>query len=339
VNFSIRSIAASAAVTLLAACSGATHPALLQSGASPQNAARRLVESVRADERFGIAGATHAARMAARGPGYNASKKKTPTLFVSDLDAGEIRLYPANTKNPTQSGSITQGLSDPINVAVDSSGTLYVANNGSSTVTEYPFGQTSPSVTLSTSLVYPNGIAVDSAGTVYVTSGANVGNTYVLEFPKGATSPSAQVNGFGLAIGLSIDKNDNLYVADAHNNEVFEVAKGTTNPVNLGLSGLDDPTGVAIDPSGDLYVTNEDAPRAVNAFHPGKTSPFLSITDGIAGPYTLAFDSKGVLFVGNGDANPGYITAYKKNKTSPYEKFSNGIENPAGAAAYPPVGF
>jgi serine/threonine-protein kinase len=275
--------------------------------------------------------------MAARAPGYNAVKRKTPTLFVSDLDAGEIRLYPADKKNPAQSGSITQGLDEPINAAADSSGTVYVANNGNSTVTEYPFGQTSPSVTLSTSLVYPNGIAVDSAGTVYVTSGSTVGNTYVLEFPKGATSPSAQVNGFGLAIGLSIDKNDNLYVADAHNNAVFEVAKGSTSPVNLGLSGLDDPTGVAIDPSGDLYVTNEFPPYSVNAFHHGKTSPFLSITDGIAGPYALAFDSKGVLFVGNSDKQPGYIAAYKKNKTSPYETFSNGIENPAGVAAYPPA--
>jgi DNA-binding beta-propeller fold protein YncE len=192
-------------------------------------------------------------------------------------------------------------------------------------------------VTLSTSIVYPNGIAVDSAGTVYVTSGSTVGQCYVLEFPKGSSSPSAQVNGLGLPIGLAIDKDDNLYIGDAHTNDVYEVPKGTTTATNLGLSGLSDPTGVAISPADDLYVSNENPGSfAVHGYHLGQTTPFETITSGLDGPYALGFGEKGTLFVGNGERQPGNVTAYKKNHTTPYETITNDIENPVGIGVYPP---
>ena len=119
---------------------------------------------------------------------------KQPTLFVSDLDGDQIRIYsPRDLKHEVQIGSITQGIDSPNNIAVDKRGTLYVANNGNNTVTEYRFGQTSPRVTLSNQISHPNGIAVDSQGTLYVTSG-QLSAAYVLEFPKGSTSPSAEAS-------------------------------------------------------------------------------------------------------------------------------------------------
>ena len=68
--------------------------------------------------------------------------RKQSTLFVSDSDGDQIRIYSTkDLKHEVQIGSITQGIDNPNNVAVDKRGTLYVANNGDSTVTEYPFGQ------------------------------------------------------------------------------------------------------------------------------------------------------------------------------------------------------
>ena len=143
-------LASLVAATALGACSGgASSTAPL---AAPQAAqqSRALVDSVRAEVRFNLSPAALQARTATRGPGFiSPAARKQATLFVSDLDANEVRLYPAYTKNPTQSGTITQGIDLPINAAVDKHGTLYVANNGNSTVTEYPLGQTTPSVTLS----------------------------------------------------------------------------------------------------------------------------------------------------------------------------------------------
>jgi len=334
------SLVCAIAASMLAACSTGASSNPLTPTHLALSAMQTLTESTRADVRFGLAPQLIEAQRAKVSVGWWAHPdRKQPTLFVSDLNGGppQIRIYPANVKNPTQSGSITQGIDLPINVAVDKQGTIYVANNGNSTVTEYPFGATSPSVTLSTQIVNPNGIAVDSHGTVYVTSGASVGSCYVLEFPKGSTSPSVQVNGFGLPIGLAIDSSDNLYVADAafSNYKVWEVPAGTTSPQNLGLTGLADDTGAAVDGANDLYISNYSS-NSVLGYHLGQTTPFVTISSPLHEPYALGFNSKGTLFVGN---YSGFVTGFKKGHTTDFESFTSGMVTPTGIAVYKPTGF
>ena len=314
-------------VPFVAACAS-------QSATTPPQAPQSAtVQSVRADVRFGLTPKQIESADAQRGNGYFPRAKRKATLFISDIDADAIRLFPANKKNPKQNGTITSGINLPVNVAVDLHGTLYVANNGNSTVTEYPFGKTSASVTLSGGqLVYPNGIAVDNKGTVYVTSGATAGACYVLVYPKGASTPSEQINGFDLPVGLAIDKSGNLYVGDALQNAVWEVPSGSTTPSKLSLDGLDDPVGLAIDPSNDLWVAN-NANNSVLGFHLGDSSAFTTITSGLSGPYSIAFEKTGTLFVGNSLHYPGDVEGYKSGSTSPFESISVG--NPAGLAIYP----
>ena len=320
-------LAGALVVPFLAACASqsATTPGQASEGAG--------VQSVRAQVRFGLTPQQIESADAQRGNGYLHKSKLKPTLFVSDIDADTIRLFPANKTNPTQKGAITTGIDLPVNAAVDPKGTLYVANNGNSTVTEYPFGKTSPSVTLSgVQLVYPNGIAVDNSDTVYVTSGASAGSCYVLVYPKGASTPSRQINGFDLPVGLAVDKSGNLYVGDALQNAVWEVPAGSTTPSKLALSGLDDPTGLAIDSSNNLWVAN-DQNNTVLGFHLGDTSPFVTITNGLSGPYSIAFEKTGTLFVGNSLHYPGNVAGFKSGSTTEFE--SIGVENPAGLAVYP----
>ncbi len=320
-------LAGALVVPFVAACASQSATTPLQAPASAPT------QSVRADIRFGLTAKQLEAIYTRRGNGYFHGKKQKPTLFVSDIDAGAIRLFPANKKDPKQSGSITTGIDLPVNIAVDPHGTVYVANNGNSTVTEYPFGKTSPSVTLSGGqLIYPNGIAVDNKGTVYVTSGATAGSCYVLVYPKGASTPSEQINGFDLPVGLAIDKSGNLYVGDALQDVVWKVPKGSTTPSNLGLSGLDDPVGLAIDPSNNLWVANNES-STVLGFHLGDTSAFATITSGLSGPYSIAFEKTGTLFVGSSLHYPGDVAGYKSGSTTPFE--SIGVGNPAGLAVYP----
>ena len=320
-------LAGALVVPLVAAC--ASQPATT----TPQAAANAPVQSVRADVRFGLTPKQIESADARRGNGYFQATKRKRTLFVSDIDSDAIRLFPANKTNPKQNGSITTGIDLPVNAAVDLHGMLYVANNGNSTVTEYPFGATSPSVTLSGGqLVYPNGIAVDNKGTVYVTSGATAGSCYVLVYPKGSSTPSEQIDGFDLPVGLAIDKSGNLYVGDALQDVVWEVPSGSTTPTKLSLDGLDDPVGLAIDPSNNLWVAN-DANNTVLGFHLGDSSAFATITSGLSGPYSIAFEKTGTLFVGSSLHYPGDVTAYKSGSASPFESISVG--NPAGLAIYP----
>jgi sugar lactone lactonase YvrE len=316
------------AVSVLAACATSTTTPEQQSLQG-----RRVIESVRADLRFGLTPQALRAARAGRGAGYFHAAKSKATLFVSDIDADAIQLFPADKTNPKQSGSITDGIDLPVNDAVGNNGTLYVANNGNGTVTEYPFGQTSPSVTLSGgSLVDPNGIAVNNKGTVFVTSGAAAGSCYVLVFPKGSKTPSKQINGFDLPVGLAIDKGGNLYVGDVLQNVVWRVPKGSTTPTALKLTGLDDPTGVAIDPANNLWVAN-DQNDTVLGFHLGDTTPFATITDEVASPYSIAFERTGKLFVGMTLHYPGNVEVYKKGATTPFESID--IANPTGLAVFP----
>ncbi|HET6275947.1 MAG TPA: SMP-30/gluconolactonase/LRE family protein [Candidatus Cybelea sp.] len=323
------SIASVLAVSVLTACTtSSTTPPAQQSAQE-----RRVTESVRADLRFGLTPQAMRAANAIRGAGYFHAAKRKATLFVSDIDADAIQLFPADKTNPKQSGSITDGIDLPVNDAVGNNGTLYVANNGNGTVTEYPFGQTSPSVTLSGgSLADPNGIAVSKRGTVFVTSGATAGACYVLVFPKGSKTPSKQINGFDLPIGLAIDKGGNLYVADALQNDVWKVPKGSTKAAALNLSGLDDPTGVAIDPANNLWVAS-DQNNTVLGFHLGDTKPFATITDDVASPYSIAFERTGKLFAGMTREYPGNVEVYKKGATMPFESID--IANPTGLAVFP----
>jgi DNA-binding beta-propeller fold protein YncE len=297
----------------------------------------RFVPSVRAALRFGLSEEQMSAARLARGTDYISATKNQQTLFISDLQASTIRLFPANKKNPTQIGSITDGINEPVGVAVDDQGTLYVANNGNSTVTVYPAGQTTPSRTLtSQQIVYPNGIAVDNKGTIYVTSGANVGSCYVLLFPQGSSEPSSEIDGFDLPIGLAINKG-NLFVGDAGEELVWEVPKGSSTPVRLNLTGMANPTGVAIDPSNNLWISNDIGHYdTVLGFAPGQTKPFATITDGLQGPYALGFGRGGRLFVANNYGQPPHISGYKKNQ-SLFEEFAGELELPAGVAVFPPA--
>ena len=314
-------------VPFVAACAS-------QSATTPAQAPESApAQSVRADLRFGLTPKQIESADARRGNGYLHRTKRKATLFVSDIDSDAIRLFPANKTNPKQNGAITTGIDLPVNAAVDLHGMLYVANNGNSTVTEYPFGATSPSVTLSGGqLVYPNGIAVDNKGIVYVTSGATAGSCYVLVYPKGSSTPSEQINGFDLPVGLAIDKSGNLYVGDALQNAVWEVPSGSTTPSKLTLNGLNDPVGLAIDPSNNLWVAN-NASSTVLGFHLGDSSAFATITSGLSGPYSIAFEKSGTLFVGNSLHYPGDVVGYKSGSTTLFESISVG--NPAGLAIYP----
>ena len=105
-------LAGALVVPFVAACASQSATTPLQAPASAPT------QSVRADIRFGLTAKQLEAIYTRRGNGYFHGKKQKPTLFVSDIDAGAIRLFPANKKDPKQSGSITTGIDLPVNIAV-----------------------------------------------------------------------------------------------------------------------------------------------------------------------------------------------------------------------------
>jgi hypothetical protein len=218
-----------------------------------------------------------------------------PWLYVSDTAANAIYVYNLGKSGATLIGEITTGLNGPFGMAVDKSGYLYVANQGTpGNVTIYPPGKTSPSLTLSQDLTTPQGVAVNSTGDVYV---MNRGNTPgIAVYPAGSSQPSGYItsNLIQNPIQDFFDGAGNLYFSDP-NSGVSEIPKGSQQqPVSLGLNGLTHAGGIALAPSGNLYV-NDYRPNEAYIIHVyalGKTRPKYNLKDNLGG-YYLASGSIG----------------------------------------------
>ncbi|MGA8090545.1 MAG: MBG domain-containing protein [Terracidiphilus sp.] len=180
-------------------------------------------------------------------------------LFVADGQNNRVLFYPSGSTIATrvygQSGSFTSGtanngginansLNNPQGLALDSSGNLYVADQYNNRVLFYPAGST-------------------TATKVYGQNGSFTTNT--------ANNGGVSANGLYEPFGLAVDSSSNLYISDYQNNRVLFYPAGSTtatqvygqggsftsvnlNNGGLGANSLNQPTGVALDSSGDLYV-------------------------------------------------------------------------------------
>jgi len=202
------------------------------------------------------------------------------TVWICPTNLGDVRrgiLYPTGQ---------LQGVSNPVQLAVDAQGTVYVANaqidaTGAGEITEYARGSTSPTRTLKTGLDTATGVAVDGGGTVYV---SNKYARSVVVFAKGQSSPEATITAnLTGPDGLATDRSGNLYIADSSGDDVLKLAHGSSTPTSLQLSGIARPTGVAVDAAGHLYVANMlGASSNVTVYARGQTKPERTIV--VPGP-------------------------------------------------------
>lgn len=248
----------------------------------------------------------------APGHGYLPLPAKMPKhlLYAGDLNSGQVLLYNSKKRHPQPIGEIVDGLECPAGVAVDSANNLYVAdectNHYGGSVTVYPAGQKSPSLTITDGINQAWGVAVDSQGNVFV---VNIGNSTVTGYHAGQTSPFETIpqDSFGLysqPVGIAVDGSDNVWITVDSNSTVYEIPAGSSQPQNAGLTQLDGPIGISFDASGDLYVTNFAANNAA-IYAPGSQSPTATITNGMQGPGPNTVTSSGKLFQGNSGENPG----------------------------------
>ena len=178
---------------------------------------------------------------------------------TADFVFGQTSFNQGGCSNPTLSTANASSLCNPLGVAVDSLGNVYVADTTNNRVLEY-----NTPLTISTPVVFvadrvfgqpdfssrtagsgadglnqPYAVAVDSAGNVYV---ADFQNNRVLEYDTplstdtvadlvfGQTNfSSTSANSGGISAGslsnptgVAVDSVDNLYVADRSNRRVLE---------------------------------------------------------------------------------------------------------------------
>jgi uncharacterized protein (TIGR03437 family) len=181
----------------------------------------------------------------------------------------------------------------PKGVAVDSAGSLYIADslnnrirkvsNGVTTTvagngTQGFSGDNGPAT--SAQLNSPAGVAVDSAGNLYI---ADTWNNLIRKVSGGVITTLAGIGASGFSgdngpatraqlanpVGVAVDSDGDLYLADNWNHRVRKVSNGVITTVAgnavIGFSGdngpaasaqLVDPKGVAVDSAGNLYIAD-----------------------------------------------------------------------------------
>lgn len=227
---------------------------------------------------------------------------------------------------------VTNGLSAPNGAVFDSAGTLYVTNYGDNSIVKIAAGgKISPFVT---GLDRPQGITMDAQGNFYV---ANSGANNVLKItPAGEVSIYA--SGFSNPYELRFDASGNLFVTNNGDNTVAKVdSKGTVSVFARSIANK--PEGMAYDPAGNLYIGNSsdntvtrlDADDNVSVIGTGFNNPrgiavsgsgdvFVAnysvgsiskisggvkstLVSSLQGPYGVALDSTGHLYVSENRAN------------------------------------
>jgi sugar lactone lactonase YvrE len=167
-------------------------------------------------------------------------------------------------------GSGNGQFNDPEAIAVSGSD-VYVADSGNNRVEEFTTGGQFVATiggpgTGNGQFTDPEGVAVDSAGDVYVSDTA--GNR-VEEFSQDGSFMKAITAGMSNPQGLAIDAADDLWVAqngmyDTSEDSVIEYSPAGTEIVSLGAgnnsnyAGMSNPSDVAIDSQGNVYVTEPD---------------------------------------------------------------------------------
>jgi hypothetical protein len=236
---------------------------------------------------------------------------------TADVVYGQGGSFSTNTTN--DGGISANGLDNPSAVALDSSGNLYVADWNNNRVLFYPSGST-------------------TATRVYGQGGSFSTNT--------ANNGGISANSLDNPSAVALDSSGNLYVADPLNNRVLFYPSGSTtatrvygqggsfsantaNNGGIGANSLDNPSAVALDSSGNLFVADFGNNRAL--FYPsgsttatqvyGQLGSFTTNTANKGGisanslnsDYGVALDSSGNLYVA--DYNNNRVLLYPPTTT------------------------
>ena len=218
----------------------------------------------------------------------NTIRKISPSKVVSTL-AGTAGLFGSSDG----SGSSAR-FNFPLGLAVDSAGNVFVADAKNSVirritpagaVTTYAgaasqFGSADGSAA-SARFALPFGIAIDAAGNLFVTDSLNhtirkITSTGVVSTLAGTAGQSGFADGTGAAArfnspwGITVDRSGNVFVGDSQNNAVRRISPAgvVTTLAGSGIGGagsqdgtggaarFDQPRGVAVDDSGNVFVAD-----------------------------------------------------------------------------------
>jgi gliding motility-associated-like protein len=230
-------------------------------------------------------------------------------LYVADENNDRVQKFPPRSSNSTNGLTVAGGngpgsganqFYEPISVAVDKNGNIFVCDELNNRIQKFPPNSNSQisGITVAcgnqqgaslNQLDNPTSICLDKNDNIYV---ADFDNDRVIEFPPNSTNSSSgnivvsktSQNSGGLPIqpyGVFVDNADDVYVTDANDSHVFMFTPGSQNGITVaGFYGagnannqLDQPYSVCVDSGGNIFIADFSNNRVQ------KYSHFISIID------------------------------------------------------------
>ena len=308
----------------------------------------------------------------------------TGNVFVADYGNSAIRKITASgTVSTFAGGPLTRGSADgpadqagfnePMGIAMDASGNLFVADNRNQTIRKItPAGVVStlagsPEVTGTADGVgsaarfnSPQSVVADGSGIVYVADTMNhsirkISLSGVVSTFAGKTGEGGYINGpaaearFGAPDALTIDKSGNIYVMDYWTASLRKITPDGTvstvtgsewlsNPLDGApdVVGFNHPVGLSVDPDGNLYVADRDN----NAIRKVLPEGFVGT---LVGDYQMGINRVGLMRDGSDmplGANYGAVAAPKGVAVGPdgaiYVTAGNGVMKLGNTRTDPP---
>jgi len=244
-------------------------------------------------------------------------------ILVTNAGNGTISEF--DSSGGLINSSFISGLSSPVGIAFDSSGNIYVANSGAGAIAKFDSSGGLINSTFISGLSSPNSLTFDGSGNVYV---ANSGANTILEYNSSGTFIKTFASGVN-AWDLTFNGSGHLYVSSYGGNSISEFASDGSTIRTLTAS-LNNPAGLALDNSGNLYAANDGGGNSISEFAPDGsliTADFTSgALSGSAGITGLAFDGSGKF----------YLTSYSGNQVLTFDS-SGAPQTPLSGGMNAPV--
>jgi sugar lactone lactonase YvrE len=220
-----------------------------------------------------------------------------------------------SANSPGQQDAIVGPLADSITVAIDGSDAAYFANHPFSSaqqvsatgVTGYKFGNDN------FDLNGPFGVALDASGNLWMTWNEKANYVSYWSTGAGATTPQKTISNIPDPEGLALDASGNVWVANANDNNLYEIKIGASTATSYGNGGIEDAVDVVVDGAGfviasspaggannlgSLAVFNHSgvAQSGANGINGSFVSSGTTVTP-LNRPYNLAVDNAGDVWV------------------------------------------
>jgi hypothetical protein len=259
------------------------------------------------------------------------------TVYVTDQENGRIQIWMNDSINPTR--TITGNLVHPYSIFVTTNGDIYVDNgykNGRVDKWTLNSNTSVPAMYVDSSCL---GLFVDMNDNLYCSIRDQ--HQVVKKWLNDSADTSTIVAGTGIIgsasnmlnypIGIFVDINFDLYVADTGNDQIQLFPSGQLNGITVAGSRsstttvtLNSPTGVVLDADKYLFIVDQESNRIVrsgpNGFRClfGCSNSSGSASNQLNKPRGISFDSFGNMFITDRDNHRVQKFVLSSNSCSKY---------------------